>query len=239
MDRMLAFMVVPEWVPFGAAGVVVIAIVIAISAARARKRTEALTRVAQEVGFSFEGNKWSDPGQSRDLKTTLFRKGNSRSFRNIMTGSSAGLPVTLFDYSFVVSSERSSHTTSQTVAAFSKRELLLPEFELEPAGIMKKIGDALLHKGIRFDSHPDFSHRYLLRGAEEERIRELFTPGLLSYLEGLDAQKKWRLEGTGQTLILYRGGKTVDPDELRPFLEDAGPLAVSFFSLASLRKPAL
>jgi hypothetical protein len=56
---------------------------------------------------------------------------------------------------------------------------------------------------------------------------------LLSRLESLDPQKKWRDEGWGDTLILYRAGKRVDPSELRSFLDEAGSLAGSFFSLAT------
>lgn len=236
---MLAFMVVPDWLPFAAGGVVVLAVLLAISAARARKRSEAISRIALEMGFSFEGNKWSNPEQGQNLKTALFQKGSARSFRNIMTGNSAGLPVSLFDYSFVTSDGKNSRTTAQTVAAFLKTGVTLPEFELAPAGIMQKIGDAIVHKNIRFDSHPDFSQRYQLRSPDQGRTRDLFTPGLLSRLESLDPQKKWRLEGMGPTLIVYRAGKRVDPNELWPFLDEAGSLAGSFFSLAGIGNPPM
>jgi hypothetical protein len=235
---MHAFVVVPDWLPFAGGAVVVLAMLLAISAARARKRSEAISRVALEMGFSFEGDKWSDPGRSQDLTTGLFRKGSARTFRNIMTGNSGGLPASIFDYSFVTSDGKTSHTTAQTVATFSKTRLALPEFELAAAGILQKIGDAITHKNIQFDSHPDFSKRYQLRSPDGDRTRELFTPGLLSHLEGLDPQKKWRLEGMGQTLIVYRSGKRVDPTELRPFLDEAGALATSFFTLAGIAKPA-
>jgi hypothetical protein len=56
-------------------------------------------------------------------------------------------------------------------------------------------------------------------------------------LGGLDAQKKWRLEGAGQTLIVYRAGKRVKPAELRTFLDVTGALASSFFALANTEKP--
>jgi len=221
-----------------ALAVVFLVIYFTISAARARKRSQAITRVAQEIGFSFEGDKWSDPEQGRNLKTALFKKGRALGFKNIMTGSSAELRASLFDYSFQVGAGRESHNYAQTVATFLKRGLVLSEFELEPAGIMQKIGDALVHKNIRFDSHPEFPQRYQLRSPDEEGTRELFTPALLSYLEGLDPKKKWRLEGTGETLILYRAGKRVDPGELRRFFDEAGALAGSFFSLVGARKSA-
>lgn len=231
---MLIFLAVPDWVFWVGGTVVVIAIWMAIAAAFARKRTQALSATALQIGFTFEGNKWSDPGQSPQLKTTLFGKGSARTFRNIMTGSSSGLRVSLFDYSYVVGSGRNSHTYAQTVASFIKAGGALPEFEMEPKGILGKIGDALLHKNINFESHPEFSRRYQLRSPEQDRTRALFTPALLSFLESLDPKKNWSLEGLGETLIIYRSGKRTKPEELRTFLEETTTLGGSFLRLGGV-----
>jgi hypothetical protein len=153
-----------------------------------------------------------------------------------MTGSSSGLRVSLFDYSFVVGSGRNSHTYAQTVAIFSKSGTVLPEFEMRPEGIMQKIGEIFVHKNITFDSRPEFSRRYQLRSPETDKTRELFTPALLSFLEGLDPKKKWRLEAFAETLIVYRMSKRAKPEEFRAFLEETGSLANSFLSLSSLTK---
>jgi len=155
-----------------------------------------------------------------------------------MTGSSAGLRASLFDYSFMVSDGRNSRTFAQTVATFSKSGVLLPEFEMRPEGIMQKLGEMFVHKNITFDSHPGFSRHYQLRSSEEDKTRELFGPDLLAFLEGLDPKKKWRLEGGAETLIVYRMGKRVKPNEFRTFLEETSSLASSFLSLGGVRKSA-
>ena len=213
--------------------VFVLVIYFVISNARDRKRSQAVTRVAQEIGFSFEGDKWSDPEQGPDLETALFQKGSVRYFENIMTGSSDELRASLFDYSFLTGGERETHTNTQTVATFSKSGFGLPEFELTP--VNASISNSQ-HTEIRFDSHPEFSQRYQLHGPDELGTREAFTPALLSYLEGLDPKNRWRLEGTGETLILYRAGQRVDPGELRRFFDEAATLAGVFFSVVGPRK---
>jgi hypothetical protein len=141
----------------------------------------------------------------------------------------------MFDYSYVESAGKDSRTVGQTVATFSRAGLSMAEFEMEPMGMLQRIGEAITHKNIRFDTHPDLGHQYQIRSTDVERTREMFTEDLLSYLEGLDAQKKWRLEGMGETLILYRGGKRVKPEELKGFFEEASAVAGSFFGLGSFR----
>src|SRR5258708_22720374 len=200
---MLTFMVLPDWLPWVAGTVALIGIVLAISAAFARKRTQALAEVALQSGFNFEGNNWNDPGKGDSLKTALFTKGRSRTFRNIMTGSSSGLPVSVFDYSYVVGHGRSQRTCAQTVAAFSGPGLRMPEFAMEPKGLMGKIGEAFTHKNINFDDHPEFSRNYQLRGPDQGSIRGLFNPALLAFLENLDRRKNWSTEGSADTLIIY------------------------------------
>jgi hypothetical protein len=68
----------------------------------------------------------------------------------------------------------------------------------------------------------------------EEKVRVLFTPGLVSYLENLDARSNWRIEAMDTTLIVYRLGKKTCPDLLRSFLDDTTSVACSFFDLAKV-----
>ena len=233
---MVILVAVPEWIPFAVGGVIVFAGVVALNAARARRRSQAVAAAALQIGFNFEGDKWQEAERGAALTTALFRKGTGRTFRNIVTGSTGGLVAGVFDYSYVESDGKNARTAAQTVAVFSKRGLTMAEFEMEPIGMMQKIGEALVHKNIRFDSNPDFSHRYQLRSPDADRTREVFTMGLLGYLEGLDEKKKWRLEGVGETLIVYRAGKRVDPAELKGFLDEAGAIAGSFFGLGGFMK---
>jgi hypothetical protein len=231
---MLAFDI-PEWLVYGVIGIVLVAIVVAVSAARARKRTQALADAARDIGFRFEGKAWSDPEQSGDLKMAVFQEGSGRAFRNIMTGDSAGLRAALFDYSYVTGGGTESSTTAQTVASFRTAGVALPQFELAPAGLMAKIGNALVHNNIRFDADPEFSKRYQLTSGDEPGTRALFTPALLSFFKGLDPQAKWRFAGLGQTLIVYRSGKRIKPADLKAFFAETSVLAGSFFSLAAPR----
>jgi hypothetical protein len=229
---MLALLLISDWLPWAAGGILVFSIWIAISAARARKRSQAFSASALEMGFAFEWGTWSDPQKAPHLNTTLFTKGSAKTFRNVMTGSSTGLHVSLFDYSYVVSDGRNSRTCAQTVASFSKTGVQLPEFQMGPKGLLQKFDDALFHTNINFDSHADFSRRYQVRSPTQEKTRELFTGSLLSFFESLDPRQEWRLEGLEETLIVYRAGKRVKPENLRVFLDETARLTIHSSALA-------
>jgi hypothetical protein len=205
--------------------------IIAVSILYAKKRTRELAAAAQQIGFRFVGDSWSGPSRSCQSKTSLFQRTRGQ-FRNVMTGSAAGFQVSLFDYSYIVGKS----AISQTVAVFSQ-ERQLPPFELRPENVLDRIGDAFVHNDIDFDSHPEFSRRYLLQSSQKEDTRKLFTPGLLTYIEQIPAEKEWHIEGSGTTLIVYRAGMPVKPSDLRSFLDETSMIAGTFFASCGLKEP--
>jgi hypothetical protein len=227
--------------PFGLWGfLIVISAFIAIfiyGSIRQKKRTAALTTLAPMLGFNFEGTTWNDPTRTSRLQTAIFNRGHGRRFKNIMSGNFGGLATGLFDYWYTTGGGKNSHTFMQTVVAFSV-DVWLPVFELRPEGFFDRISDKFTHKDIDFASNPVFSHRYLLRGPEEAKIRELFTPSLLSFLEQMPPEKKWHFEGDGHTFVLYVTSSQVDPEAVRDFLEATSSIAKMFVSCCGLKSSA-
>jgi hypothetical protein len=205
------------------------AVIITVSVLHAKKRTRELTEVAQQIGFRFVGKNWSGLSLSSQSKISLLQRTRGR-FSNVMTGSSGGLQIALFDYTYQVG--KSSLT--QTIAAFSQDQQL-PPFALRPENFFDRIGDAIVHNDIDFDSNPEFSKRYLLKSPDDAGTRKLFTPSLLTYLEQF--QSNWCIEGTGSTLIVYRGGRPVSPADVPAFFEETSRIARTFFASEGLRKP--
>jgi len=217
---------IPEWLPYVAAVVVIVGAIWGISAYYERKRSEALSPLAAQMGFTFSAK---DDGQSPhgQMQTALFQKGHSKEFRNIMTGSAGNLRAVLFDYKYTVGRGRYSHTYKQTVATYSRNGLQLPIFEVRQRGLWLKLFSG---KGIRFDSHPEFARTMYVRCSDEVRAQSIFTPALLSFLSQMDPGKKWRFEGQGDTLVVYRSEKKVKPPDLRSFLDETSSLATQFFT---------
>jgi hypothetical protein len=195
-----------------------------------QKRTNILKVVALQLGFAFEGDDWSHGSRAPQLETPLFERGRDKIFRNIMTGSREGVDSSFFDYSF----GRGRHSTQQTLATFTQ-DSWLPLFEIAPKNIVGKLGDAILRNDIRIGSHPGFSSQFRVRSSEEEKVRPVLTPGLLTYLEGLDPKMKWHIEGCGLSLVIYRLGKMVKPDDIAAFVDETTAIAKAFLTLSGLK----
>jgi hypothetical protein len=148
--------------------------IIAVNSRMEQKRTEALAAASQTMGFAFEPD-----GDLEVLKgfgdLPLYGRGHSMKVMNVMTGQAGDRDVKLFDYRYTTGSGKNSHTWSQTVALFPKAGQGLPDLLLAPENVFHKIGAAFGYQDIDFDTSPDFSSHYLLRGPDEMAIRAAFS----------------------------------------------------------------
>jgi hypothetical protein len=181
-----------------------------------KKRTEALRQIATDLEFDFFPR--GDAGLLRELSPFhLFAQGHSRRLYNLMRGQANKLEVDIFDFNYTIGAGQHQHTHSQTVVCFHLPDNSLPQFSMRPESIWHKIGTWFGYQDINFETHPTFSRKYLLRGREEDAIRDLFGPEVLDYFEGTNGVS---LEGGGDLLVYYRTGKRTDPRQVRSLLED-------------------
>jgi hypothetical protein len=207
-----------DLVPFLAAGGVLafICALADIQWRRDKKRTEALANLAVRFGMQFLGH------APVGFKVNLFTLGHGSQARNVMKGEIDGLTVSLFDYTYVTGHRKSRRDHRQTVVGLSLPTLSLPPFLLMPENIVYRIASALGWHDIDFPEAPNFSKRFLLRGAQEHAIRAAFNPGVLDFFErhpGVSA------EGSGSQLIYYRAGYLQQPADIRGFMRQGCELA--------------
>lgn len=199
--------------------VVLVAVAISyfVSSIRRRKRTEALQRVADELGLTFS------PQDTVQLVTELgwcdlFSRGRAKKILNLMSGSSGGRYVAVFDYQFVTGHGKSKKTWRTTVALLRSEGPPIPRFSLRPQGAWDKLSNWFRSANINFDNRPQFSRSYLLRGENEPGIRALFTEPALDYFE---QHRGLNTEGMDDSLLFYRPGKRVPPIDVSQFLADS------------------
>lgn len=190
------------------------------------RRKKALARLAHRLGFTIEGEDWSSSSRAPQLAAPLFRRGEEKAFENIMSMTHEGLTCNFFDYTYRVARSR----FSQTVAAFTQ-DVLLPAFEVVPVLKAGSLSTAQQRQAIDLDYHPNFSARFRLLGPNEEKVRELFTPRVVFFLETLEVGSTWHIEGSDFTLIVYHAGETVNPSEYPAFIEETTRLAKAFLGL--------
>jgi len=204
--------------------VVLVLAIIAWGILSSRKRSQELSQLASQLGFTFMGNAWHGPTVDPRYKTCLLQHTRGR-FDNVMVGIAGGLEAIVFDYSY----SAGKSTITQTIACYRKK-MQLPPFALKPEGLFDRIGDAFVHNDIDFPSHRVFSDRYALKSPDETGTRQLFTPSLLSYMEQIPTDKQWRIEANATNLFVYRPGKRISPADLSAFLQETSTIAQAILS---------
>jgi hypothetical protein len=180
-----------------------------------KKRSEALQAAAERMKFTF--SRKGDPDLLDRLKGLhLFSQGHSKKITNVLMGKAGALDVAVFEYAYTTGGGQHSQRWRQTVILFESDGMDLPKFTLRPENIFHKIGQVFGYKDIDFDSHPEFSKRYLLKGENEEAVRATFGTEARSFYE---SDLKLSTEAAGPQLIHYRSGKRVSPDEISEFIK--------------------
>lgn len=183
-----------------------------------------------ETGFAYEaeGHPFS-PDQM--LQVQLFSDGHSKSFRNILRGAGAGREMLVFDYEYTIGHGKGSRTWNQTVVAFPVKGDI-PSFKLQGETMFHRVGSVFGYQDLDFESSPEFSRRYLLRGKDEEAVRRFFHPGMVAYFESLP-KHKLVVEGGAGWLVVYRLNQRSKPRTLREFLEERANIAAGILGQVS------
>jgi len=192
-------------------------VVIVVSRRKERERTEAMERVCIEMGFVFE------PQADIDLLTSLgdlplYKRGHSRRAKNMMTGRVGDDAVKVVNFQYTTGGGQHQHTSKQTVAVFPQVTRSLPDLQLAPENVFHKLGQVFGYQDIDFESNPDFSSRYLVRGPDETAIRAALYPETLSFFA---EHEGWTVEIRSGTVGIYRAGQRSKPEDVRTFLEEA------------------
>lgn len=153
-------------------------------------------------------------------RTYTIKIGNfeRKRIEHLVHGAMGDFQISIFDYVYATGSGKSYKAHYQTVVMIDSNRLNLPLFSMRPEGAWQEIGQMFGGQDIDFPSHPNFSNKYLLRGANEAHIRHTFDPQLLSYLEATEGLS---LEGSGNRIFAYRHKVRVEPAQFRSILDEA------------------
>lgn len=179
------------------------------------KRHEALQQLAGELRWSFSPER-DDSLLAGMSGFRLYAHGRSKRITNIMRGSGDNVGTALFDYAYTVGGGKERHTFRQTVLSLKVGGRPLPRFCLRPEHVWDKMEAFFGHKDIEFETHPNFSKKYSLRGDDEYQIRNFFGERMIAFIESVPGVS---MEADGGTLILYRHRKLLKPEEIRAFIE--------------------
>ncbi|NNE55614.1 MAG: SulP family inorganic anion transporter, partial [Flavobacteriales bacterium] len=104
------------------------------------------------------------------------------------------------------------HTTVQVIHLTKE----IPRFILDHEGIFDKVFKRMLaisgRKTIDLKEYPEFSRRFILKGSNEDEIREFFTADLISILSKGEV---YHIESNGNALLLFRHLRTAKAANIR------------------------
>lgn len=185
---------------------------------KAEERRRMLQQAAQMMGWAFmpEGNFAMLPNVASYYLFTLGGE-YSRKIENMMYGTVDGGRAAIFDYTYVTGSGKNAHRHNLTVAYFQSNKLRLPLFSLRPENVFHKLFGAFGYQDIDFANRPEFSKRYLLRGQDEQNIRNIFSERVLSFYE--TQNNSFSTDAGGDQLFIYQEDVQLSPENIRPLVE--------------------
>jgi hypothetical protein len=179
-----------------------------------KERTQALQVTASQLGWSFTASAPLNMIAGLE-RFALFDSGQGKRITNFMYGEASGIKAAVFDYAYTTGSGKNRQTHYQSVVYLEPTYLNLPYFTLRPEGFIHKIFQAFGYQDIDFGQRPEFSRQYILRGPDEQAIRQTFNDGLLSFYESYGGTST---DGGGNQLFVYRGGYRCQPQEIQSYV---------------------
>ncbi len=180
-----------------------------------KKRQEDLAASLTRLGFSFD--KASLPASSFPFAhLPLFSRGRRQQCSNIARLREQSQELIFCDYRYTVGQGKKSNSHLCNCLCLIG-QFDLPDFEIGPEDVFSKIAQAVGYHDIDFSFDEEFSKLFVLRGADEQRIRSLFSPAVM---QSLKQNKAARLEAkTGA--IVYYSRHQIPAENVVSWLEEA------------------
>jgi len=190
-----------------------------ISISRQLKRQKELQFIADSLGFSYDDEQSEKVIELLESSSML---GNEMFF-NVLGGTFNGTYFAIGDFTITVGSDSRKRKQYQTYVVIHSGKLTSPNFCLQPECALFRMAEGLLNRltgsvDIDFPTHPDFSDNYFLKGSEEDAVRNFFTPRVLEYFQ---ANHGLSVEVFNGTLVFFRLGELVKPDDIQALIDNA------------------
>jgi len=190
-------------------GLALVAGVVVLGFARARKRTSALRMMATQFGLSYTP---VVPMEVRVLPLPLLSKGDKQRFRNLLQGRWGGIDLQEFDLAIIENEGRSSSTTWYSCAV-TQVPAWCQTLTIRPEHLVERVTGQLLGHDVPFESE-QFQRSFKVT-CEDARFASAFVDArMMAWL--LAHGRGWTFEVAGCWVLCYR--KVVRPEELAPLL---------------------
>lgn len=170
---------------------------VSLLASLSRRQLELLVFALQNH-FDFLPEEWEDhdawtgfpstQGHQIDRVTSVFVKKN------------AGAVLTIADLKLTSGALLTLESQENTYMRMDLRDFSIPTFTLTRETAMDRMAEVLGAQDIDFEANPEFSGNFLLKGFEEDAIRQFFVPELLELHE---QHPDLFVESLGDAVLVY------------------------------------
>jgi hypothetical protein len=191
------------------------AVALVIAFVTERSRRDGFRGLARELKFKFfEEGRLSVVSPLRGFQ--IFDAGHLPTVLNHLRGLRDDAEVDIFDYRGSAGRGRYEKYWTHTVLSARVGGMNVPHFRIIPRHFLDKIGNLLGFQDVTFDSHPQFSRMYLLKGKGEKALRRLFSPNVLEYFEDHPGLK---IYGFSDRFVFYASGR-LSVSRMRDFVAE-------------------
>ncbi|MCX5649296.1 MAG: hypothetical protein NTX40_09425 [Planctomycetota bacterium] len=179
---------------------------------KARKRREAMARLAAELGFEYYPD---DPWDLEDKYAMfeLFGRGHSRRASNVICGDVDGRAVVAFDYQYTTGSGKNQSTHS-CQALVMGLPILAAGLRMRSENLFDRVASWVGYEDIDFESD-EFSRRYHVACDDRRFAYDILHARLIDYLLGCGSVPNLEMQGPLMVLFESQG----DAANVRRLLE--------------------
>ena len=183
--------VVPAFIALAAA-------LIVFGILKARKRREAMARLAAELGFEYyPDDPWNLEGKYAMFE--LFGRGHSRKASNVICGEVDGRAVVAFDYRYTTGSGKNKSTHSYQALVMGL-PILAAGLRMRTETVFDRLASWVGWDDIDFESD-EFSRRYHVASEDRRFAYDIFHARLIEHL--LACGSVPNLEMKGPLMVLF------------------------------------
>src|ERR1043166_1505070 len=190
--------------------IVLVVVLLSYQNKKEKQRTKALEVTAAQLGWSFSAIAPMNMIAGLE-RFALFNQGHGKKIKNFMYGQASGVKAAVFDYIYTVGGGKNSHTYFQSVVYLEPANLNLPSFSLRPENFFHKMLSAFGYQDIDFGQRPEFSKHYLLRGEDENSIRQTFNDRVLTFYESYPGTCT---DAGANQIFVFRSEHRVEPQQI-------------------------
>ena len=158
-----------------------------------------LRQLAEKDDYSFNPQRVKSILKYKDFP---IQKGNRILFEeNLLTKYLDHERIEVSDMTLTSGAMQDKEDIHITVIHVSELEAPIPDFALEPEGLLSKFSELTEGKDIDFSEYPVFSKKYYLRSSNEAATRAFFTAPIIRFFEN---REEVHLESHKGKLLLYK-----------------------------------